>query len=141
MNRSSPTTFGAGRGLRLAGATALLSLLLALPLAAGAIAVAGPEGTAAQGRRTVEANPTPGAVAPAIELQHGRIESVDAASRRIVLNGRAVALDPALRVVVPGRSSPGGLAWLRAGQAIRFALKAGAGEGRPIEVIFLEATP
>lgn len=124
------------------GALALLAAAAAA--ACQATAVAGPDGSAAQGRRSVVAQPTGGASAPAtIDLQSALIESVDLGQRRIVLNGRAAALDPAVRVLRAGR--PGSLpeSLLRAGQPVRFALKAAASSTAApvVSVIFLEVQP
>ena len=103
--------------------------LLLGPGLAGAVAVAGPGGTAQQGRRQVSAAPTAGADQPALALLAARIEAVDPAGRWLQLQGQQVPLHPtALRLLdAPGAVAGGasaGVRSLRPGQAIRFALEA-----------------
>ena len=118
-----------------------------------AVMVAGPGGTAEQGRRLVVAAPAAGAEQPTLTLIAGRIEAVDSAGRWLQLQGQQVALHPsALRVLGPQGPLARGVADLRPGQAIRFALEAppvaaspaqaqaAAGPQR-IVLILLEARP
>ena len=123
---------------------AWLSLLLLSATAQAALGalVAGPDGTAAQGRRLVVAAPVPGVNgAAALAVQTGLIDAVDVAQRQVVLNGRAVALDPALRVVAGGQSLGPDVRVLRAGQQIRFARQAGDAPDRPIVLIYIDRQP
>jgi hypothetical protein len=105
--------------------------------AALATAVAGPEGTAGQARRSVIAAPAPGVNGPALTLITARIDKVDASGQSVTLRGQSVALHPtALRVLGPGGQPLGGPQALRAGMRVRFALEpepvqaAGAATGR-----------
>lgn len=105
-----------------------------LPLAAGlllaalagtvqATAVAGPGGTAEQGRRLVLAEPAPGATAPTLDLLSARLEAVDLTAGTVTVRGQRVPLHAAqLRVLGAGGQNlgPGSL---RAGQAVRLALE------------------
>ena len=120
---------------------------------AAAVLVAGPGGSAEQGRRQVLAAPVAGAEQPAAALLAGRIEAVDSAGRWLQVQGQPLALHPtALRVLGPQGPLARGVADLRPGQAIRFALEpvpvsvspaqalAAAGRQR-IVLILLEARP
>ncbi len=126
-------------------ATATLALLglatVALAGAAQAAAIAGPGGTAEQGRRQVAFTdastpastpaPTPAARpdAPAPELVSARIDAVDADGRSITVRGKAVPLHgPQLRVLAPGGGALAGARSLRAGMQVRFGLEP---EARP----------
>lgn len=114
---------------------------LALPLAAQAALVAGPGGTAEQGRRVVFAPPAAAAAAsaPALDLMSARLEAVDAAAGRVVLQGRTVTLHPqALRVIGPGGQALAGASALAPGQQLRFALEPGAAANRRIVLIFID---
>jgi hypothetical protein len=91
----------------------------------GATAVAGPGGTADQGRRLVYAAPVAGAETQVPTLVSARIEAVDLKAGTITLHGKAVPLHPgALRILGPGGHSMGGPASLRAGMQVRIALEA-----------------
>ena len=130
-------------------ATATLALLglatVALAGAAQAAAIAGPGGTAEQGRRQVAFNdastpaPTPAARpdAPAPELVSARIDAVDADGRSITVRGKAVPLHgPQLRVLAPGGGALAGARSLRAGMQVRFGLEP---EARPAPVATVAA--
>lgn len=119
----------------------LTAAALALPLAAQAALVAGPGGTAEQGRRVVFAPPAAAAAAsaPALDLMSARLEAVDAAAGRVVLQGRTVTLHPqALRVIGPGGQALAGASALAPGQQLRFALEPGAAANRRIVLIFID---
>ena len=136
-------------------ATATLALLglatVALAGAAQAAAIAGPGGTAEQGRRQVAFTdapgsvptpvpsptqaptqaptpaPSPGTAAP--ELVSARIDAVDADGRSITVRGKAVLLHgQQLRVLAPGGGALAGARSLRAGMQVRFGLEP---EARP----------
>ncbi len=119
-----------------------IALAAALPLAAQAVLLAGPGGTAEQGRRTVL--PTPGAAAPAVaapalDLVSARLDAVDSATGRVLIRGRLVPLHPqALRVIGPGGQAMAGAASLAAGQAVRFALEPGNAPERRIVLIYID---
>ncbi len=98
----------------------------ALLLSAGAVnaaAVAGPGGTAEQGRRQVTAAPTAGAVAATLELVAGRIEAVDSAVGTVTLRGEVLPVHPALKVLGPGGQALGGVRALQRGMVVRFAFE------------------
>lgn len=119
----------------------LTAAALALPLVAQAALVAGPGGSAEQGRRVVFAAPAVAAAAstPALDLMAARLEAVDAAAGRVVLQGRAVTLHPqSLRVVGPGGQALSGASALAAGQQVRFALEPGTAVNRRIVLIFID---
>ena len=101
-------------------------LLMLVPGLAAAVVVAGPGGSAEQGRRQVIAAPTVGADQPALALLAGRVEAVDSAGHWLQLQGQRVPLHPtALRLLdANGATAAAGLRALRPGQAIRFALEA-----------------
>ena len=124
-------------------ATATLALLglatVALAGAAQAAAIAGPGGTAEQGRRQVAFTdastptptpaPTPAARpdAPAPELVSARIDAVDADGSSITVRGKAVLLHgQQLRVLAPGGGALAGARSLRAGMQVRFGLEPAA---------------
>lgn len=88
-----------------------------------AAAVAGPNGTAAQGVRLIVATPTATAdSAPA--LIPGRITAVDLAAGRVHIDGAPLAWTAEqLRVIGPDGQRLAGAAALRAGQQVRFALE------------------
>jgi len=89
-----------------------------------AVVVAGPGGSAEQGRRLVVAAPVAGAEQPALALIPGRVDAVDSAGRWLQVQGRQLALHPsALRVLGPQGPLARGVADLRPGQAVRFALE------------------
>jgi hypothetical protein len=101
-------------------------LAWALLLSAGpsvAAAVAGPGGTAEQGRQQVSAAPAAGAVAATLELVAGRIEAADAAAGTITLRGAVLPLHPALKVLGPGGQALGGARALQRGMVVRFAFE------------------
>lgn len=119
-----------------------------LPAAASAAMVAGGAGgaggSAEQARRLVVAAPAPGAAAAGLVLAAATVQAVDPRAQRITLHGRVVALHPtALRV--QGRSGQplGGVAALRAGQAVRFALEPleTPGAERRIVLVIVDDTP
>ncbi len=135
-------------------ATATLALLglatVALAGAAQAAAIAGPGGTAEQGRRQVAftdpstptptptpaptPTPTPAARpdAPAPELVSARIDAVHADGRSITVCGKPVPLHgQQLRVLAPGGAALAGARSLRAGMQVRFGLEP---EPRPAPV-------
>lgn len=113
---------------------------LAAPAIAAAVLVAGPGGTAEQGRRSVVAAPPAGvASAPALDLVPARLDAVDAAAGRVVVNSRPVPLDSArLRVIGPGGQRLAGVTSLAAGQQIRFALEPGTAPVRRIVLIYID---
>lgn len=116
----------------------LLALLLAP--AAQAVLVAGPGGSAEQGRRIVLPSPAePAASTPALDLVAARLDAVNVAAGRVVVNGRSVTLHPsALRVIGPGGQALGGAAALSAGQQVRFALEPGTAAERRIVLVFID---
>ena len=131
-----------------------LACLLAavFSVAAQAVVLAGPGGTAEQGRRVVQAEPAPGTGQAGLVLVQARIEAVDPAGRWLRLQGQPVGLHPtALRIVGAGGLVVPGLQSLRPGLNIRFALApepalpAGqappAAMDRPIVLIYLEPRP
>lgn len=143
----------APRAWRAAARLALPGLVAAaLAGAAQATAIAGPGGTAEQGRRQVAFTgapgsvltpvstpvptavptpaPSPGTAAP--ELVSARIDAVDADGRSITVRGKAVPLHgPQLRVLAPGGGALAGARSLRAGMQVRFGLEP---EARPAPV-------
>lgn len=103
-----------------AWAAGLLLAALAGPVVA--VAVTGPSGTAAQGRRLVLAAPAAGAVANTLDLVAARIEAVDLAAGSITVRGQQVPLQAGgLRVLGRGGQQLDPRS-LRAGQAVRLAL-------------------
>ena len=154
-------------------ATATLALLglatVALAGAAQAAAIAGPGGTAEQGRRQVAftdpstptPTPTPAPApaarpdAPAPELVSARIDAVHADGRSITVCGKPVPLHgQQLRVLAPGGAALAGARSLRAGMQVRFGLEpearpapvtAGAAAAPPTErrivLIYVDAQP
>lgn len=127
-------------GRRIAGLACALAAA-GLPLAVSAALVTGPGGTAEQGRRIVMApsSPAQAASTPALDLAAGRLEAVDAAAGRIIVNGRAVTLDGArLRVIGPAGQRLAGASSLVAGQQIRFALEPGTAPARRIVLIYID---
>ena len=150
-------------------ATATLALLglatVALAGAAQAAAIAGPGGTAEQGRRQVAftdpSTPTPAPTpaarpdAPAPELVSARIDAVHADGRSITVCGKPVPLHgQQLRVLAPGGAALAGARSLRAGMQVRFGLEpeprpapvtAGAAAAPPTErrivLIYVDAQP
>lgn len=120
-------------------------LAAALPLAAQAVMLAGPGGTAEQGRRMVlptPGTPPPAAAAPALDLVSARLDAVDSAAGRVVIRGQSVPLHPqALRVIGPGGQVLAGAGSLAAGQSVRFALEPsqpGTARERRIVLIFID---
>jgi hypothetical protein len=101
-------------------------LLAALAGPAHAVAVAGPGGTAEQGRRLVVAEPVRGAVAPTLDLVSARLEAVDLAAGTVTVRGQRVPLHAEqLRVLGSGGQNLGPRG-LRAGQDVRLALEPAA---------------
>ncbi|GCL65687.1 hypothetical protein [Pseudaquabacterium pictum] len=99
------------------------ALLAALAGTAQAVVVAGPGGTAEQGRRLVVAEPAPGAVAPTLDLVSARLDAVDLAAGSVTVRGQRVPLHAEqLRVLGSGGQNLGPRG-LRAGQAVRLALE------------------
>ena len=115
---------------------------VAMAGAAQAAAVAGPGGTAQQGRRLVQAEPAVGAAAATLDLIVARIEAIDAKTNTVTVGGKPVPLHPTqLRVVGPGGSALAGVSALRPGMRVRFALEPEArGAGLPA-VIVTPASP
>ncbi len=104
-------------------ASLLLAMLAGASAPAAAVAVAGPGGTAEQGRRLVLAQPTAGAAAATLELVAARIDAVDLVAHSITVRGQRLPLHAELlRVLGPGGQvlGPRGL---RAGQQVRLALE------------------
>ncbi len=111
------------RRLAVGIASGLCGALAMLALPAAASAVAGPAGTAEQGRRVVVATPAPGAIAATLDLVSARIDAVDLAAGTITLRGQVVPLHAQqLRVLGPGGQLLGPRS-LRAGQPVRLALE------------------
>ena len=105
----------------------LTGLLITLAGATQAAAVAGPTGTAQQGRRLVQATPTVGADAATLDLIEARIEAVDAKANSVTVGGKPVPLHPTqLQVVGPGGLALAGAPALRPGMRVRFALEPAA---------------
>lgn len=127
LSRTAP------RGWRAAARLALPALATAaLAGAAQAAAIAGPGGTAEQGRRQVVFTATPAASlgAPMLELVSARIDAVDADGRSITVRGKPVPLHgQQLRVLAPGGGALPGARSLRAGMQVRFGLEP---EARPV---------
>lgn len=118
------------------------ALAAALPLAAQAMLLEGPGGTAEQGRRMVMPTPAPAASVPALDLVAARLDAVDSAGGRVVIRGQSVPLHPqALRVIGPGGQVMAGAGSLAAGQSVRFALEpsqTGTARERRIVLIFID---
>ena len=119
------------RARRVAARLTLLALATAaLAGAAQAAAIAGPGGTAEQGRRQAGFSPTPSPDAPALELVSARIDAVHADGRSITVRGKPVPLHgQQLRVLAPGGGALSGAHSLRAGMQVRFGLEP---EARPV---------
>ena len=115
----------------------LFATLALIPLQpCGATAVAGPDGTAAQGRRIVFAAPTVRDAA-AIELIAAVIDELRLDRGEIVVRGKPVPLHPTqLKVLRDGQTA--GVAALRPGQAVHFALDAEASGPRRIILIQID---
>jgi hypothetical protein len=124
-----------------AGAT-LLAMVLTAP--AMAVAIAGPNGTAAQGRRVVQAQPVggQGAATQTMALSQGVIGAVDVGRREVTIGGQVVTLHPTrLRVVGPGGAGESGASSLRKGMHVRFALDPESkAVNRPIVLIYIDRT-
>ncbi len=89
-----------------------------------AVAVAGPGGTAEQGRRVVRAAPVIGGEAPVLALVSARLDAVDVAHMTVSTRGQTVALHPtALQVMGLGGGPAMGAGALRPGMRVRFALE------------------
>lgn len=122
-------------------ARALAIAALTLPAIASAVLVTGPGGTAEQGRRTVSAAPAvaDAASAPSLDLVSARLDAVDAAAGRVVVNSKSVALDrDRLRVIGTAGQRLAGASALAAGQQIRFALEPGTAPVRRIVLIYID---
>lgn len=115
MRQSRPVALAAGL------------LLAALAGPAAAVAVAGPGGTAEQGRRLVPDTPAAStASGNALDLVSARLEAVDQGAGSVTVRGQRVPLHAtALRVLGRGGQVLG-LRSLRAGQAVRMALEPAA---------------
>ena len=101
-------------------------LAAALALQAGsvqAVAVAGPGGTAEQGRRLVVAAPAKGAAQPSLDLMAARLEAVDPAALTVTVRGQRVPLHPERLRVLGAGGQVLGVRALRAGQTVRLALE------------------
>lgn len=98
-------------------------LLGALAGPAQAMAVAGPGGTAEQGRRLVLAEPAAAANASTLDLVSARLEAVDQAAGTVTVRGQHVPLHPGLLRVLGSRGEVLAVRNLRAGQAVRLALE------------------
>ena len=122
---------------------ATTALLLLAASEASAVAVAGPEGTAVQGRRIVFAAPAT-AAAPAdnkpLELSAGQIESVNLGKSELVIAGKVIALHPGrLRVIGANGQVQSSAVDLRKGMNVRFALDpASKAVERPIVLVYIE---
>ncbi len=113
-------------GLAWVSLTALAALAAMASAPASAMAVAGPGGTAEQGRRLVLEAPAAGAVAPTLDLVAARLEAVDLAAGTVTVRGQRLPLHAAqLRVLGNGGQLLGPRS-LRAGQAVRLALEPAA---------------
>ena len=114
----------------------LVGALVAMAGAAQAAAVAGPGGTAQQGRRLVQAEPAVGADAATLDLIEARIEAIDAKANTVMVGGKPVPLHPTqLRVVGPGGLALAGVSALRPGMRVRFALEPEArGAALPVAI-------
>lgn len=102
-------------------------LLAALAGQAAAVAVAGPGGTADQGRRLVpDTSAASTAAGNALDLVSARLEAVDQGAGSVTVRGQRVPLHAtALRVLGRGGQVLGPRS-LRAGQAVRLALEPAA---------------
>lgn len=135
----------------------VLALALALWLAAvagpaAATAVAGPGGTAEQGRRLVPDAPAAAAPATSLDLFAARLDAVDPAGGTVTVRGQRVPLHPSqLRVLGQGGQVLGPRS-LRAGQAVRLALEplappapaasaATAAPARRVVLIYIDGSP
>jgi len=122
----SPILRAAGRLAAPMAVSALAALAALTALHAGsahAMAVAGPGGTAEQGRRLVVARPAAGASQPSLDLLPARLEAVDLATQVVVVRGQRVPWHAErLRVLGAGGQVLGPAA-LRAGQSVRLALE------------------
>jgi hypothetical protein len=119
---------------------------------AAAMAVAGPAGTAEQGRRLVPDVPA-AAVAPALDLFAARLDAVDLAGGKVTVRGQQVPLHPTqLRVLGQGGQVLGARS-LRTGQAVRLALEpqapaaaapaasAATASARRVVLIYIDGSP
>lgn len=119
------------------------TLLMLAAAEASAVAVAGPEGTAVQGRRIVFAAPTTPAT-PAdnkpLDLSAGQIETVNLGKSEVVIAGKVIALHPGrLRVIGPNGQVQSSAVDLRKGMNVRFALDpASTAVERPIVLVYIE---
>ena len=112
------------RPVLLAAGLLLGALLLgSFPGRAQAMAVAGPGGTAEQGRRLVLAEPAAPANAPTLDLVSARLEAVDLVAGTVTVRGQRVPLHASELRVLGGRGEVLALRHLRAGQAVRLALE------------------
>ena len=119
------------RARRLAARLALLGLGT-LAGATHAAAIAGPGGTAEQGRRQVAFSPAPAPDAPALALVSAHIDAVHADGRSITVRGKPVPLHGQhLQVLGPGGVALPGVQALRAGMQVRFGLEPEARVGNP----------
>jgi hypothetical protein len=122
-------------------------LLAALAGPAGAMAVAGPGGTADQGRRLVLPNPAAATRTPTLDLVSTRLDAVDLAAGTVTVRGQQVPLHAVQLRVLGNRGQVLGRYRLRAGQAVRLALEpeapvqpaaaASAATGAPVRRIVL----
>ncbi len=103
----------------------LASACLGLGDPAFALAIAGPDGTRAQGSSMVQDAPAGIASAvPTLELSRGQIESLHPGRSVVGIAGRQVEFDPdKLRVVGADGRMERGVGALRKGMNVRFALE------------------
>lgn len=146
MTRSIPARHGRRRGGKTLPVWPGLLLALAMAPPVQAARVAGPEGNADRQVRQANAAPAdPGAAAGTMALASGVLGQVDAAAQRVTLNGHPVLLHPTGLRVLSSQGQPlGGVAALRSGMVVRFALEPAGGRAeaeRRIVLIYVDRQP
>lgn len=127
------------RTLMMAGLTVLIA---AWTGPAAAVAIAGPNGTAAQGKKTVVAAPALRNTGNELELINGVVTDVDVKKHTVTVGGQVVGVHPhRLRVLGPNGTAIGNLSAVRSGARVRFALDPAARDDRRIVLIYIDQQP
>ncbi|MBI3368739.1 MAG: hypothetical protein HY021_09955 [Burkholderiales bacterium] len=109
---------------------------------AAAVAIAGPSGTAAQGKKTVVAAPALRNTGGELELINGVVTGVDVKNHTLTVGAQAVGVHPhRLRVLGPNGTAIGNLSAVRSGAHIRFALDPATRDDRKIVLIYIDQQP